>query len=66
MLVKQQQQSVYYSIQEKITKYKIKIFATDIDDESLKIARSGIYAETSLINIDKNIINKILRIKPKI
>ena len=45
-------------LQEKITKYKIKIFATDIDDESLKIARSGIYAETSLINIDKNIINK--------
>ncbi len=45
-------------LQEKITKYKIKIFATDIDDESLKIARVGIYAETSLVNLDKEIINK--------
>jgi two-component system CheB/CheR fusion protein len=49
-------------LQEKITKYKIKIFATDIDDESLKIARAGIYAETSLISIDKNIINKYFSI----
>ncbi|MCD6258354.1 MAG: hypothetical protein J7J31_02005 [Helicobacteraceae bacterium] len=40
-------------LQEKISKYKIKIFATDIDDEALKIARAGIYAETSLVNIKK-------------
>jgi hypothetical protein len=45
-------------LQEKITKYKIKIFATDIDDESLKIARMGVYAEASLININKNLLNK--------
>ena len=40
-------------LQEKISKYKIKIFATDIDDEALKIARTGIYAETSLVNMKK-------------
>lgn len=45
-------------LQEKITKYKIKIFATDIDEESLKIARAGIYAETSLVNVNKNLVNK--------
>lgn len=45
-------------LKEKITKYKIKIFATDIDDEALKIARAGIYAETSLVNVDKNIVAK--------
>ncbi|MBD3824442.1 MAG: hypothetical protein IE916_08045 [Epsilonproteobacteria bacterium] len=38
-------------LKEKVNKYKIKIFATDIDDESLKIARTGIYAETSLVNM---------------
>ncbi len=40
-------------LQEKIGKYKIKIFATDIDDEALKIARGGVYAETSLVNMKK-------------
>ena len=40
-------------LQDKIGKYKIKIFATDIDDEALKIARMGIYAETSLVNMKK-------------
>ena len=49
-------------LQEKITKYKIKIFATDIDDESLKIARMGVYAEASLININKNLLNKYFTI----
>ena len=49
-------------LQEKISKYKIKIFATDIDDESLKIARSGIYAETSLVNVDKNLVGKYFTI----
>ncbi len=49
-------------LQERITKYKIKIFATDIDDESLKIARAGIYAETSLVNVSKSLINKYFSI----
>ncbi len=40
-------------LEDKIGKYKIKIFATDIDDEALKIARTGIYAETSLVNMKK-------------
>ncbi|MBV5278096.1 MAG: PAS domain S-box protein [Campylobacteraceae bacterium] len=50
-------------LKDKITKYKIKIFATDIDDESLKIARSGIYAETSLLNMDKDLVNKYFTIQ---
>jgi two-component system, chemotaxis family, CheB/CheR fusion protein len=49
-------------LQEKITKYKIKIFATDIDDESLKMARAGVYAETSLTNVNKNLITKYFNI----
>ncbi len=50
-------------LKEKITKYKIKIFATDIDDESLKIARNGLYAETSLLNIDKSLIAKYFSVQ---
>jgi len=50
-------------LQEKISKYKIKIFATDIDDEALKIARSGVYAETSLEGVDKNIIKKYFSVQ---
>jgi len=50
-------------LQDKISKYKIKIFATDIDDEALKIARTGLYAETSLDGVDKNIIKKYFHIK---
>ena len=50
-------------LQDKIGKYKIKIFATDIDDEALKIARTGLYAETSLDGVDKNIIKKYFHIK---
>lgn len=50
-------------LKEKITKYKIKIFATDIDDESLKIARNGVYAETSLLNINKELTSKYFTIQ---
>jgi two-component system CheB/CheR fusion protein len=50
-------------LQEKISKYKIKIFATDIDDEALKIARTGLYAETSLNGVEKEIIQKYFHIK---
>jgi len=50
-------------LKDKITKYKIKIFATDIDDESLKIARSGVYAETSLLSVDKDLVSKYFSIQ---
>jgi len=50
-------------LKEKINKYKIKIFATDIDDEALKIARSGIYAETSLEGVDKKIIQRYFSVQ---
>ncbi|MBN2824541.1 MAG: PAS domain-containing protein [Campylobacterales bacterium] len=48
---------------ERLDKYKIKIFATDIDDEALQIARTGIYAETSFQELDKEIIQKYFSIQ---
>lgn len=50
-------------LKEKISRYKIKIFATDIDDESLKIARAGIYSETSFVNMDKELIQRYFTIQ---
>lgn len=50
-------------LKEKINKYKIKIFATDIDDEALKIARTGVYSETSLEGLDKKIISKYFSVQ---
>lgn len=50
-------------LKEKINRYKIKIFATDIDDESLKIARAGIYSETSFVNMDKELIQRYFTIQ---
>jgi len=50
-------------LKEKISKYKIKIFATDIDDEALKIARAGVYAETSLEGVDKSIIKRYFSVQ---
>lgn len=49
-------------LKDKVDKYKIKIFATDIDDESLKIARIGIYSETSLLNMKKEYIHKYFNV----
>ena len=48
---------------EKISRYKIKIFATDIDDEALKIARTGVYAEASLLGMDKQLIQKYFTVQ---
>lgn len=50
-------------LKEKISKYKIKIFATDIDDESLKIARMGVYSETSLTGVDKKLIQRYFSVQ---
>lgn len=50
-------------LEDKISKYKIKIFATDVDDESLKIARTGIYSETSLENVPKGLIQKYFSVQ---
>jgi two-component system CheB/CheR fusion protein len=47
----------------KLDKYKIKIFATDIDEEALKIARAGIYSETSLLGVDKKLIQRYFSIQ---
>jgi two-component system CheB/CheR fusion protein len=48
---------------DKISKYKIKIFATDIDDEALKIARTGVYAEAALLGLDKHFIQKYFTVQ---
>ena len=50
-------------LKDKISKYKIKIFATDIDEESLKIARAGIYAETSLVNVKKQYVQRYFTVQ---
>ena len=49
-------------LQEKIKHYRIKIFATDIDEESLKIARAGVYSEASLMEVEKKIVNKYFKV----
>jgi len=38
--------------------YKIQIFATDIDEEATQQARKGLFPESALINLDKNLRNK--------
>ncbi len=48
---------------DKISKYKIKIFATDIDDEALKIARNGVYSETSFDGVDQAIIKRYFSVQ---
>lgn len=48
---------------EKVSKYKIKIFATDIDDESLRLARLGVYAEESMREMDKALISKYFSVQ---
>jgi len=53
---------LYEILGDKVAKYKIKIFATDIDDESLKFARAGVYSETSLDGVDKRLIQKYFSI----
>ncbi len=45
-------------IGEDIGKYKIQIFATDIDEDALAFARKGIYPESALMEIEKSIRNK--------
>ena len=46
-----------------IVNYKIQIFATDIDDSSTRFARGGRYPESSLMNVDKNLVKKYFMIK---
>ena len=46
-----------------IVEYKIQIFATDIDEEALKFARTGRYPESSLIEVDRNYVKKYFAIK---
>ncbi|MGM0519343.1 MAG: chemotaxis protein CheB [Campylobacterota bacterium] len=49
-------------LKERIDEYKIKIFATDIDEDALAIARSGVYAETSLVGVNSEYKKKYFNI----
>lgn len=42
--------------------YKLRIFATDINQESVKVARKGLYPESELSGIDENTISKYFTI----
>ena len=46
-----------------IGQYKIQIFATDIDENALMYARKGLYQESALVGLDKNLRNKYFTIK---
>jgi len=41
---------------------KLRIFATDIDENALKIARKGLYSETSIEGIDEKLLKKYFNI----
>lgn len=45
-------------LQDEISNYRIQIFATDIDENALSIARKGIYSELSLKDMKGELINK--------
>ncbi|MFY0673078.1 MAG: PAS domain-containing protein [Bacteroidia bacterium] len=47
----------------KITDYNIQIFATDIDENALFIARRGIYPKDSLQEVDSKLISKYFKYK---
>ena len=48
---------------EEIGKYKIQIFATDIDEDALTFARKGLYPESALIELDKKIRDRYFQIR---
>jgi chemotaxis methyl-accepting protein methylase len=48
----------YEILGNRIGKFEIKIYATDIDEDSLRKARKGIYRERSLRNVDAELIKK--------
>lgn len=50
-------------LKEKVNQYKVQIFATDIDEEATSIARKGLYPESALTEIDKNLLKKYFIIK---
>lgn len=46
-----------------IGRYKIQIFATDVNEDSLYFARKGIYPESALLALDKKIQSRYFNIK---
>ena len=46
-----------------IGRYKVQIFATDIDENALQYARKGLYQESALVGLDKSLRNKYFTIK---
>ena len=50
-------------LENKISDYKIQIFATDLDDSVIALCRKARYPEAAVINIDRNIVKKYFTIK---
>lgn len=48
-------------LKEKISNYNIQIFATDIDEKALSIARKGIYPASALEDVSAGIVKKYFR-----
>lgn len=46
-----------------IGSYKIQIFATDVNEDSLHFARKGLYPESALLSLDKTIQNRYFSVK---
>lgn len=40
---------------------RLQLFGTDIDTEAIAVARSGVYAEASLVGVDPEIVNKYFK-----
>jgi two-component system CheB/CheR fusion protein len=50
-------------LKEEVARYKIQIFATDIDEAALAFARKGRYPESALMEVDKTIKNRFFLAK---
>ncbi len=48
---------------DKVSEYKIQIFATDIDKQAIDYARNGVYPETAIQNLPKYMKQKYLLVK---
>lgn len=50
-------------LENRVTDYKIQIFATDLDETVTSICRKARYPEAAIINVDRNIVKKYFTVK---